>query len=326
MEGKRRQGFNIFMRKLNYSFIIFNLIALVFVKFFITNEYYLSLVIFILFNSINASCLNILLGYAGIISIGQAAFFGLGAYISAILTTTYGMNPYGTILIGVILVGIIAFIVGYPTLKLHGHYLAMATLGFGMILYICFNEMDYLTGGPSGFSGIPNLVLFGNEIDSEEKFFIFLSIIYFIFIILLEMFDKSFLSYKLKFIHESENASSSYGIDVAKVKLATFVIIACITSVNGSLFAFYANFISPVSFSFNYSIEILIMSVFGGLGSITGGGIGALILTLIPEFFADFEDYEMVIYGCILAVSILFLKGGIAKFIKSIMEKYVKTA
>lgn len=314
------------MRRLNFTFIIFNIVALILVKIFITNEYYLSIVVFILFNSINASCFNILLGYAGIISIGQAAFFGLGAYTSAILSTTYGVNPYATIVIGAVLVGVIAFIVGYPTLKLHGHYLAMATLGFGMIIYICFNEMDYLTGGPSGFTGISNLAIFGNEIDSEGKFFIFLGSIYIIFILFLELFDKSFLSYKLKFIHESENASSSYGIDVAKVKLTTFVVIACITSMNGSLFAFYTNFISPVSFSFNYSIELLIMAVFGGLGSITGGGIGALILTLIPEFFADFEDYEMVIYGCILAVSILFLNGGIAKFIKSTLGKYVKIA
>lgn len=314
------------MRRLNFTFIIFNIVALILVKIFITNEYYLSIVVFILFNSINASCLNILLGYAGIISLGQAAFFGLGAYTSAILSTTYGVNPYATIVIGAVLVGVVAFIVGYPTLKLHGHYLAMATLGFGMIIYICFNEMDYLTGGPSGFTGISNLAIFGNEIDSEGKFFIFLGSIYIIFILFLELFDKSFLSYKLKFIHQSENASSSYGIDVAKVKLTTFVVIACITSMNGSLFAFYTNFISPVSFSFNYSIEILIMAVFGGLGSITGGGIGALVLTLIPEFFADFEDYEMVIYGCILAVSILFLNGGIAKFIKSTLGKYVKIA
>lgn len=314
------------MRRLNFTFIIINILALILVKIFISNEYYLSIVVFVLFNSINASCLNILLGYAGIISLGQAAFFGLGAYTSAILSTTYGVNPYATIVIGAALVGVIAFIVGYPTLKLHGHYLAMATLGFGMIIYICFNEMDYLTGGPSGFTGISNLAIFGNEIDSEGKFFIFLGSIYIIFILFLELFDKSFLSYKLKFIHESENASSSYGIDVAKVKLTTFVVIACITSMNGSLFAFYTNFISPVSFSFNYSIEILIMAVFGGLGSITGGGIGALVLTLIPEFFADFEDYEMVIYGCILAVSILFLNGGIAKFIKSTLGKYVKIA
>lgn len=314
------------MRRLNFTFIIINILALILVKIFISNEYYLSIVVFVLFNSINASCLNILLGYAGIISLGQAAFFGLGAYTSAILSTTYGVNPYATIVIGAVLVGVIAYIVGFPTLKLHGHYLAMATLGFGMIIYICFNEMGYLTGGPSGFTGISNLSIFGNEIDSEGKFFIFLGSIYIVFILFLELFDKSFLSYKLKFIHESENASSSYGIDVAKVKLTTFVVIACITSMNGSLFAFYTNFISPVSFSFNYSIELLIMAVFGGLGSITGGGIGALILTLIPEFFADFEDYEMVIYGCILAVSILFLNGGIAKFIKSTLGKYVKIA
>lgn len=312
------------MRKLNLSFIIFNLITLFFISRYIENEYYLSLIIYIIFNAINASCFNILLGYAGIISLGQAAFFGLGAYTSGILSATYGINPYATIIIGIIITAIVAFIIGYPSLKLHGHYLAMATLGFGMIVYICFNEMDFITAGPSGLTGIPNISFFGIEIGSEYKFFIFLSVFYMIFITLMEFFDKSFISYKLRFIHESENASSSYGINVAKVKLTTFVVIACVTSINGSLFAFYSNFISPVSFGFKYSIELVVMAVFGGLGSITGGSIGAAILTFIPEVFAEIEDYEMVIYGGILAITILFLDGGIAKQFKRLVEKYVK--
>jgi len=312
------------MRKLNLSFIIFNLFTLFFISRYIENEYYLSLIIYIIFNAINASCFNILLGYAGIISLGQAAFFGLGAYTSGILSATYGINPYATIIIGIIITAIVAFIIGYPSLKLHGHYLAMATLGFGMIVYICFNEMDFITAGPSGLTGIPNISFFGIEIGSEYKFFIFLSVFYMIFITLMEFFDKSFISYKLRFIHESENASSSYGINVAKVKLTTFVVIACVTSINGSLFAFYSNFISPVSFSFKYSIELVVMAVFGGLGSITGGSIGAAILTFIPEVFAEIEDYEMVIYGGILAITILFFDGGIAKQFKRLVEKYVK--
>jgi len=313
------------MRKLNFSFVIINLVLLFWVGMYVKNEYYLSLVIYILFNAINASCLNVLLGYAGIISLGQAAFFGIGAYTSGILVATYGINPYLTIIMGVILSAIIALIIGYPALKLHGHYLAMATLGFGMIVYICFNEMDFLTGGPSGLTGIPDMSFFGFLLDDEYEFFVFMGIVYMLFIFLMEMFDKSFLSYKLKFIHESENASSSYGINVAKTKLITFVSIACITSINGSLFAFYSNFVSPVSFSFHYSVEMLVMAVFGGLGSITGGTIGAAILTSIPEIFAEIEDYEVVIYGVILAITILFFDGGIAKLCRRLAGKYVKS-
>lgn len=313
------------MRKLNFSFVIINLIVLLWVGFYVKNDYYLSLVIYILFNAINASCLNLLLGYAGIISLGQAAFFGIGAYASGILATTYGINPYFTIIIGAMLSAVVALIIGYPALKLHGHYLAMATLGFGMIVNICFNEMDFLTGGPSGLTGIPDMKFFGVLLDGEFKFFIFMGAIYLLFIILMELFDKSFLSYKLKFIHESENASSSYGINVAKTKLITFVVIACITSINGSLLAFYANFVSPVSFGLQYSVEMLVMAVFGGLGSITGGTIGAAILTTIPEVFAEIEDYEIVIYGVILAFTIMFFDGGIAKLCKRLVEKYVKS-
>ena len=313
------------MRKLNFSFIIINIIVILCMVFFLKNEYYISLGVYIIFNAINASCFNILLGYAGVVSLGQAAFFGLGAYSVGIFTVHYGVNPYLTIFIGIIFSGVIALLIGYPALKLHGHYLAMATLGFGMIVYICFNEMDFLTGGPSGLTGIESLPFFGVDLGNEFNFFIFMSIVYLLFLFSMELFDKSFLSYKLKFIHESENASKSYGINVSRTKLTTFVVVACITSINGSLFAFYSNFISPVSFSFKYSVEILTMAVVGGLGSITGGNIGAFVLTLLPEIFADIEDYEMVIYGLFLGITVLFFDGGIAKIFRRLMGHYARS-
>lgn len=311
------------MRKLNFSFIIINIIAILSIILFVKNEYYISLGVYIIFNAINASCLNVLLGYAGVVSLGQAAFFGIGAYSLGVLTVHFGINPYLAVLVGVLVAALIAFVVGYPALKLHGHYLAMATLGFGMIIYICFNEMDFITGGPSGLTGIMNLPFLGIDLGDEYNFFIFISVCYLFFLFFMELFDKSFLSYKLKFIHESENASKSYGINVARTKLVTFVVIGCITAFNGSLFAFYSNFISPVSFSFKYSIEILTMAVVGGLGSITGGNIGAFILTLLPEIFAEIEDYEMVIYGLFLGVTVLFFDGGIARIFKKLVGKYV---
>lgn len=313
------------MRKLNFSFIIINIIIVLSIVFFVKNEYYISLGVYIIFNAINASCLNVLLGYAGVVSLGQAAFFGLGAYAVGILTVHFGVNPYMAVTIGIFFSGLVALIVGYPALKLHGHYLAMATLGFGMIIYIFFNEMDFFTGGPSGLTGIENLPFFGIDLGDEFNFFIFMAIIYLLFLFLMELFDKSFLSYKLKFIHESENASKSYGINVARTKLVTFIVVACITSLNGSLFAFYSNFISPVSFSFKYSVEILTMAVVGGLGSVTGGNIGAFVLTLLPEIFAEIEDYEMVIYGAFLGVTVLFFDGGIAKIFKRLVGRYASS-
>ncbi len=126
-------------------------------------------------NALNAAAFNILLGYTGIISMGQAAFFGIGAYIAAILSVKFGVHPMVTVLVAPIVAFAIAWVIGYPVLKLHGHYLAMATLGFGMIIYIFMNEFDWITGGPSGFMGIGNFSFFGIELMTEKAYYIFMS-------------------------------------------------------------------------------------------------------------------------------------------------------
>lgn len=312
------------MKKVNLLYITFLIIGLTSFYLLVDNQFYKSIVIYILINAINASLLNILFGYTGVISLGQAAFYAIGAYSTGILTVQFGVNPILTIIIGLIISAIVAYLVGYPTLKLHGHYLAMATLGFGMIIYILLNEFSQYTGGPSGLVGIPKLTFFGFTIDNESKFYIFLSIYFVIFSILLELFDKSHLSYKLKFIKESEFASKSFGVNVAKVKLTVFVLVAALTSVTGSIFAFYSGFISPVSFSLKYSIDIFVMATVGGLGSISGGTLGAALLTFFPELISNFEDYEMVVYGTLLLVIVMFFPQGVAGIFKKVFGKYVK--
>lgn len=312
------------MKKVNLLYITFLIIGLTSFYLLVDNQFYKSIVIYILINAINASLLNILFGYTGVISLGQAAFYAIGAYSTGILTVQFGVNPILTIIIGLIISAIVAYLVGYPTLKLHGHYLAMATLGFGMIIYILLNEFSQYTGGPSGLVGIPKLTFFGFTIDNESKFYIFISIYFVIFSILLELFDKSHLSYKLKFIKESEFASKSFGVNVAKVKLTVFVLVAALTSVTGSIFAFYSGFISPVSFSLKYSIDIFVMATVGGLGSISGGTLGAALLTFFPELISNFEDYEMVVYGTLLLVIVMFFPQGVAGIFKKVFGKYVK--
>ncbi|MGC8924820.1 MAG: branched-chain amino acid ABC transporter permease [Calditerrivibrio sp.] len=313
------------MKKLNLFYLSFLAIVIVLFYIFVDNQFYKSILIYIMINAINASMLNILFGYTGVISLGQAAFYGIGAYTTGILTVHFGCNPLLTILIGILIASFVAFLVGYPTLKLHGHYLAMATLGFGMILYIFFNEFSNYTGGPSGLVGIPKLSLFGFSLDNEDKFYVFISIYFFIFSILLELFDKSYMSYKLKFIKESEFASKSFGVNVSRVKLIVFVLVAAVTSLTGSIFAFYSGFISPVSFNLKYSIDIFIMATVGGLGSIVGGTLGATMLTAFPELITNFEDYEMIIYGTLLLIIIMFFPQGIAGIFKKFWGRYVKS-
>lgn len=311
------------MKKVNIFYITFLIVGLTVFHFLVENQFYKSIVVYILINAINASLLNILFGYTGVISLGQAAFYGIGAYTTGILTVHFGINPFLTIFIGLAISVIVAFIVGYPALKLHGHYLAMATLGFGMIIYIFFNEFSQYTGGPSGLVGIPKLSFFGILLDNEDKFYIFISIYFVIFSIFMELFDKSHLSYKLKFIKESEFASKSFGVNVAKVKLTVFIFVAALTSVTGSIFAFYSGFISPVSFSLKYSIDVFVMATVGGLGSISGGTLGAALLTFFPELISNFEDYEMIVYGTLLLVIVMFFPQGLAGIFKRFFGKYV---
>ncbi|WP_238320636.1 branched-chain amino acid ABC transporter permease [Limisalsivibrio acetivorans] len=277
----------------------------------IDSPYYLGVAIMIMIHSLNASGFNLLLGYTGIISLGQAAFFGLGAYISGVLSSAYGWDAILTLPVAAVSAFFLALLVGWPVLRLHGHYLAMATLGFGMIMYIFMNEMSFITGGPSGLMGIGDFTLFGKAFPFEDEFFIVMSVYFILALTILELIDKSFLHYKMKFIKSSETASASYGINVVSTKLFVFASVAAFTALNGSMYAFYTHFISPVSFGLKYSIELVAMATVGGLGYVTGGVVGAVLLGLIPELFAGLEEFEMIIYGTFLAVVVMFAPGGV---------------
>jgi branched-chain amino acid transport system permease protein len=309
------------MRKINPFPTLLAAFVLCAIGVMVDNEYYLGIAVMIMIHALNATGLNLLLGYTGIISIGQAAFYGLGAYTSGILSATYGWNPIATFPAAFLISFCVAFIIGWPVLRLHGHYLAMATLGFGMIVYILLNEFDFLTGGPSGLMGIGDIEFFGIYFGLDTAFFVLMSVYFVTMLFLLELFDKSFLHYKLKFIKSSESASNSYGINTVHTKLIVFATVAGFTAINGSFYAFFANYISPITFSLKYSIELVAMATVGGLGYITGGIVGALCLGLIPELFATAEDFEMLIYGGVLAFVVMFVPGGIVGTLSKLRKK-----
>jgi len=312
------------MRKINWLNVLLPAFALVGFGFYMDNEYYLGVAVLILFHALNATGFNILLGYTGIISIGQAAFFGIGAYFAGVLSATYATSPLIAIPVAVVVAFVVGFILAWPVLRLHGHYLAMATLGFGMIIYICLNEMDFITGGPSGLVGIGDLTIGSLQINTEKSFYTFMSIFFVICMFIFELMDKSFMHYKLKFIKSSESASSSYGINVTMTKVLVFASVSAFTALIGSLYAYYTHFISPVSFGLHYSIGLVAMATVGGLGYILGGVVGAVILGLIPEIFADVEEFEMIIYGGFLAFTIMFLPGGLVGTFSRVVDKIVK--
>lgn len=284
------------------------------------NEYYISILIFLGINGIITMGLSLLMGYAGQISLGHAGFFGLGAYSSGILTTQYSIHPLAAFLAGIFLSAIIAFLVGKPTLRLKGHYMAVATLGFGEILFIVFNELSPLTGGPSGLSGIPTLTFMGYSLEGARYLYLVWG-----FVILLLLFSLNVINSRvgraLRAVHGSEIAANAMGVDASRYKVQVFVLSAVYASIAGSLYAHFVTFISPSSFSLMFSILLLMMVVVGGAETIWGALLGATVLTLLPEYLRGLEDFEVLAYGGILMVVLLFMPQGILLGVRKLFEK-----
>ncbi len=271
-----------------------------------------------------AVSLNLFMGFAGQISLGHAAFFGVGAYSSAILTTRYGLNAWLAMAIGLVVVAILANLISRPILKLKGHYLAMATLGFGIIINIIMvQEVDW-TGGPDGMSGVPVLSLFGWEIDSDLKWYAVVAVVMLACVLISLNIISSRAGRALQAVHGSEIAAQTMGVDTARVKSQVFVVSALMASLAGSLFAHQQAFVSPDSFSFFFSIELVVMVVLGGMGSTFGAVFGAIILTLLPELLVVFEDYEVLIFGAILMVIMIFLPQGLFVGISQALRNVTK--
>lgn len=294
--------------------------ALILVLIAVNSEYYLTLLNFIGIHTILVVGLNLLMGYAGQISLGHAAFFGLGAYTSGILTVTYGLNPWLALLAGLLISGVAAFLIGVPALKLRGYYLAMATLGFGVIVYIVFTELQTWTGGPSGLAGIPPLTLAGFSFDTPFKLYLLIWLTVFLILALSASLVDSRMGRALRALHDSEAAAESLGVNTQRLKLQIFVWSALYASLAGSLYAHTMNFVAPSSFDIMFSIKLVTMVVVGGMASIWGSLLGAGVLTVLPELLVFFHDFEVVIFGAILMVVMIFLPRGLVRGLLDLQE------
>jgi len=294
------------------------------VPLFITSPYYYSVLIFVAINGMVALGLTLLMGYAGQVSLGHAGFFGLGAYFSMFLTVHLEWNPWLAMAVGLVATVIIAFALGLPTLRLHGHYLAVATLGLGIVLNIIFKEEIDLTGGPSGTSGIPYLSLMGTVFSNDQKFY-YLSWIFLLALIALSInLVHSRAGRALRAISQNQTAAASLGVAVNRHKLLIFALSAGYASLAGSLYAHYFTFINPSPFGFMASIKFMAMVVVGGSFSLWGALLGTTLLTSLPEFLTVLQEYEMLTYGAILIVVMMFAPRGLAGIISRAAELFRK--
>ena len=274
------------------------------------NRFYFDVAILTGLNAIVCVGLNLLIGYAGQISLGHAAFFGLGAYTSAVLTSHHGWPPLAALAIGAVAVGVLAFIVARPILRLKGHYLAMGTLGLGIIISIVLNQEAGITGGPDGMP-VPEFSVLGWSPTSEYAWYAIVGTgMVLTAWLALNLIDSS-VGRALRSVHGSEVAAQAVGVDTTRYKVLIFVVSAVLAGVAGSLFAHYSGFITPSEAGFLHSIGLVTMVVLGGMASVYGSIIGAAILTVLPQVFAGFHDYEPLAIGLVLMGVMIFMPKGL---------------
>jgi branched-chain amino acid transport system permease protein len=254
--------------------------------------------------------LNLLMGFAGQVSLGHAGFVGIGAYSVAIGPVHFSAPSWLCLFAGAMLSGAVAFTVGRPILRLKGHYLAVATLGFGLLVAIVMNNEAGWTGGPDGMS-VPALKLFGWRLHGSDVWY-WIAGATFVggFLLALNLMESP-TGRALQAIHDSEIAARVLGIDVARKKLVVFIISAVYASVAGSYLALFNGLVTPDDAGFLRSIELVAMVVLGGMGSILGSLVGAAVLVVLPQALTVFHEYEQTLLGLIVMVFMIFLRQGI---------------
>lgn len=296
-----------------------------------SSNYIYTIFIMIGFYALVCNGLTMLTGYAGQISLGHAAFYGIGAYTSAILTGTHGLSPWLAIVVGMVIAALIALIVGIPTFKLSGHYLALATLGFGIIVFTAFKEMSSLTGGSNGFFGIPSISLFGFEFNNDFRYFYLV----WTFVILGIIFSRNIIHSRigrgLRSIEGSEIAADAVGVNIMNYKLQVFMLSAMFASLAGSLLAHYVSFINPELFGANTSIYFLVMVIIGGASSIWGSIVGAGTYVMLGELLKHFipmllpnagGEFEIVFFGVLLVLTLIYMPNGLAPQFTKLISKF----
>lgn len=282
------------------------------------NDYILSLGVFFFVNLLLIGGLNLVMGFGGQISLCQAGFYGIGAYVSGVLSVRYGVPPIAGVAIATAGAALSALIIGLPALKLRGDYLAMATLGFNAILTVLFNELVSLTGGPNGLANIPPIAIAGFKFDNAGRFFWLAWISGGVMMLMLALLLASRAGRALRAVAGSEIAAGSMGVDPFRVKLRAFMLSAAFAGLAGAFYAHFNQYASPETFSFATSVLLVVMVALGGWGHYWGPLFGAIVFTAVPELLRKFHDAELLVFGAGMIVVLLFLPSGIAGLGKQI--------
>jgi branched-chain amino acid transport system permease protein len=289
------------------------------------SPYYNTVLILVGIYVILAVSLDLLIGFAGQISVGHAAFFALGAYTSGILTARHSIAPPIALLGGLFVSGLVAWGIGRAVLRLKGYYLAMATLGLNAVIVKLITGFASITGGASGLLNIPPFQIFGLTLQDHTYYYYFVwAIVILVVLSCLGLANSPFGS-ALIAIHSDEEAASTLGIDCPKYKLHVFVISSMLAGVAGSLFAHFMGFIAPDDFDIFTSILVLVMLFLGGVGTIYGAALGAAFLKLLPEVTYRFQTYELFFHGLILVLVLIFMPRGLFGILTDVKNRLLRS-
>lgn len=277
----------------------------------ISNSYYIQVLIFIGIYIILALSLNLLNGYVGLLSIGHAAFYGIGAYASAKLVMEAGL-PFPLAMLGAgVVAGVFGYLIAKPTLKLSGIYMTMATLGFNMIFFLVLQNWMSFTNGPLGIMDIPPPSIFGYAIESRIQYYYLIFFLVLLTIVSMQRLMTCRFGRALVSIRENELAAEAMGVHTTRYKIQAFVLAAFYAGIAGSYYAHFVKFVSPDSFYIYESFILLAMLAFGGQGNLIGPVVGAAVLIVIPEVFRFMQEYRMLVYGGILVIMMLVRRQGL---------------
>ncbi len=280
------------------------------------DNYYLSVMNFIALYALVTLGLCLLTGYGGQLSISHSAFFAIGAYFSSIISLRFGLHPFFSILISQGLAALIAWGIGAVVLRLKGHYLAIATLSFTIIVEVLIKEAAWLTGGLQGLSSIPVISIGGLALDSDWRFYYLVWPVTLLLLLFALNLVDSRQGKVFRAIKEGEDVARLFGVDVKSYKVRLFILSSVYASLAGSLYAHYVTFISPVTGSIMFAIDIIMVLAFGGFTLLWGGMLGVAALTMLNEYLTVFADFKRAIYGLSLIVIMLFFPNGLLQGLK----------
>lgn len=268
---------------------------------------------------------SLLLGHCGIVNLAQAVFYGIGAYATAYLTVEMNLPSITGFIVGALVSMAIALAVGWPVLRLTGYFLALATMALSIIGNALFYEWDWLTQGTLGIGGIPKLRLFGFSLDTPMHYYYFAWAVAFVCMAFSYNLTNSRTGLMLRAMRDSTDAAISLGVDIQWLRTRVFMLSALFGSIAGNLFAHYTSFVSVQSFTVEKSFSFLLIAVLGGVRSPWGAAVGAIFITLVPEYLSRLGDFHQILFGLALVCVVVFLPGGLAGAFGFITSKLTKT-